>query len=208
MTTRIRLGAFALGLGGLLFMLYEMLRPWHDETTVEGALASMGSPAWVLSHFLAMAGFILVPLGLLAVRQVLGATRSEAAAFWAFVIATVGSGLVLPYYGAEDFGLYAVANSPGVDILAIAESVRYQPLAMTIFGTGLVLLAVAGVMTAAAVWRSGVLPRFSAVLFAVTFVLFLPQFFTPAAVRIGFGVLALAAHVWLAWAVFRRADHQ
>jgi hypothetical protein len=38
-----RIGAVALGLSGLLFFLYPAVRPWHDESTVGGAVASMSS---------------------------------------------------------------------------------------------------------------------------------------------------------------------
>jgi len=42
-----------------------------------------------------------------------------------------------------------------------------------------------------------------AILFAVGFGLFLPQFFGPPALRIGHGVLLAAACVWLAWSAKR-----
>src|SRR5262249_12908125 len=111
---------------------------------------------------------------------------------------------VVPYYGAEDFGLHAIAGSAGsrADLLSLVHAVRYQPLAVTIFGTGLLLLAAAAIMAAIAVWRSNVLPRASAILFATGMALFLPQFFSPATVRIAHGILLaagsppLAAHLW------------
>jgi len=90
--TRIRAGAVALAAAGLLFLAYPVLRPWHDEATVAGATASMSSPAWVAAHFFAMLGFILLPLGLLALRSALAATRAEPLALTAAVLAWVGSG--------------------------------------------------------------------------------------------------------------------
>jgi thiol:disulfide interchange protein len=84
--------------------------------------------------------------------------------------------------------------------------VRYQPLALTIFGTGLVLLAAAAILAAIAVWRSEVLPRTSAVLFATGMALFLPQFFSPAAVRIGHGILLAASSIILAAALWASAS--
>src|SRR5207248_263980 len=81
-----------------------------DEGTVAGATASMSSTAWVAAHFFAMAGFILMPLGLLALRAALAATRAEPLALTAAVLAWIGSGLLLPAYGAEDFGLHAIAG--------------------------------------------------------------------------------------------------
>jgi hypothetical protein len=39
--------------------------------------------------------------------------------------------------------------------------------------------------------------------FALGFALFIPQFYTPAAVRIAHGVLVGAGCAWLAWALWR-----
>jgi hypothetical protein len=187
----------ALVLAGVLFLLYPVLRPWTDETTSAGAFEAMSSGAWVVSHFLAMVGFVLVPLALLGLRDVVGLT--------AVGVMWVGAGLTLPYYGAEDFGLHAAATEGGGDLLAVADAVRYNPVAVTGFGVGLVLLAVGSVLVARAVWRGvdGV-HKYSAVAFAGGFVLFLPQFFAPAPVRIAHGVLMLVGLVWMAFAVAPR----
>lgn len=208
--TRIRAGAVALAAAGALFFAYPALRPWHDEGTIAGATASMSSTAWVAAHFFAMLGFILVPLGLLALRSVLAPTRAEPLALTAAVLAWIGSGLVLPYYGAEDFGLHGIAGSAGAgsDLLSVADAVRFQPLAATMFGAGLILLAAAAIMAAIAVWRSEVLPRASAILFAVGMALFLPQFFGPAATRIAHGVLLAAGLVILAAALWASAGRR
>jgi hypothetical protein len=167
-------------LAGVLFLLYPVLRPWTDETTASGAHEAMASTAWVVSHFLAMVGFVLVPLGLLALRQLV-----PAAVMW------VGAGLTLPYYGAEDFGLHAAATK-GANLLDVAETTRYNPLAVTIFGVGLVTMAVGAVLAARQTHGN----RYAGILFAAGFILFLPQFFTPAPVRIAHGVLMLVGLVW------------
>jgi hypothetical protein len=205
--TRIRAGAVALAVAGVLFLAYPALRPWHDEGTVAGATASMSSTAWVTAHFFAMLGFILISLGLLAVHSALAPTRAEPLALTAAVLAWIGSGLVLPYYGAEDFGLHAIASSAGprADLLGLVDAVRYQPLAVTIFGIGLLLLASGAIMAAIAVWRSNVLARTSAILFATGMALFLPQFFGPAPVRIAHGMLLAAGSIILAAALWASA---
>jgi hypothetical protein len=209
--TRTRLGALALALAGALFILYPAVRPWHDESTVDGAIASMSSGAWVASHLFAMIGFILVPLALLALRGVLAGTRSERLAFTGAITAWIGAGLTLPYYGAEDFGLHEIASSADVgriDLLAVAEAVRLNPVAVTTFAVGLLALGAGAVMAAVAVWRSGVLARYSGIPFAVGFALFIPQFYAPAAVRIAHGVLVGAGCAWLAWEIRKAASPQ
>ncbi len=174
----------ALAVAGVLFLLYPVVRPWEDETTAAGARAAMGSGAWGASHLFAMVGFILVGVALLGLRERVG--TAAVAVFWG------GAGLTLTYYGAEDFGLHAAANTAGTDLLAVAEATRYNPVAVTAFGVGLVALAAGAVLVGLKAQRP------SAWVFAAGFVLFLPQFFTPAPVRIAHGVLMLAGLVWLA----------
>jgi hypothetical protein len=205
--TRIRLAAVALAVAGVLFFLYPALRPWRDESTADGAREAMSSPWWVATHLFAIIGFILVPLALLAVRRVVEATRMERLALTAAVTTWIGVGLTLPYYGAEDFALNTiatkVANGQSLDLLDLADSIRYHPAAVTTFLIGLLLLGIGAVLAAVAIWRSGVLPRFSGVLFAAGFALFIPQFYLPAAGRVTHGVLVAVGCIWLAVALWR-----
>src|SRR5919201_5714946 len=205
--TRSRSGALALAVAGVLFVLYPAVRPWQDESTVEGATKAMSSSAWVAAHLFAMIGFILVALGLLAVWNAVSRTPAERLALAAVVTAWVGVGLVLPYYGAEDFGLNAIARKAAegqvADLLGLVDAVRFSPVPATTFALGLLLLAAGAVLAAIAIWRSGVLPRSSGVLFALGFALFLPQFYTPPAVRIAHGVLVAAGSTWVALALWR-----
>ena len=205
--TGSRSGALALAVAGVLFVLYPAVRPWQDESTVEGATKAMNSGAWVAAHLFAMVGFILVALGLLGLWNALSRTRAERLALGAVVTTWIGVGLTLPYYGAEDFGLNAIARKAAEgqvsDLLGLVEAVRFSPVPITTFGLGLLLLAAGAVLAAVATWRSGVLARSSGILFAAGFVLFLPQFFTPPAVRIAHGVLVAAGSIWLAVALWR-----
>jgi hypothetical protein len=190
-----RLAPASLAVAGVAFLLYPVVRPWTDETTVDGARAAMASGAWVAAHAFAMLGFILVPAALLALRESIGLAPA--------VVMSVGAGLTLPYYGAEDFGLHAAATKGGGDLLAVVDATRYNPLAVTMFGAGLLTLAVGAILVAVAIWRAGTLPRTSGLAFAAGFALFLPQFFAPAPIRIAHGVLMLTGLVWLAVAMWR-----
>jgi hypothetical protein len=203
MTRSNKLGALALAVAGAMFLLYPAVRPWDDESTVDGAVAAMGSGAWVAAHAFAMVGFVLAALGLLALRDAVGGRLATAAA----VTTWAGAGLVLPYYGAEDFGLHALARryagGERFDLLAAVDAVRNQPVAITMFAVGLLALAAGGVLAALAVRRSGALPRSSGLLFGLGLLLFLPQFFTPAPVRIAHGILLAAGCAWLGAALWR-----
>jgi hypothetical protein len=174
---------------------------------MDGAIASMSSGPWIAAHLFAMVGFILLPLGLLALRAVVAATPAEPLAFAGYVVTAIGAGLTLPYYGAEDFGLHAAATAAAgggdFDLLELVDAIRFEPVAATMFAFGLAALGLGAVLAAIAVWRSGRLPRYAAIPFAAGFALFIPQFTAPAAVRVAHGVLVAVGLLWLAFVVWR-----
>lgn len=187
---KLKAGAAAFGVAGAFFLLYPVLRPYSDETTVEG-LRVMGTSAWVAAHLFAVGGFLLVSLGLLAL------TRSRAAA-----VTLTGAVLTSVYYGAETFGLHAIglraAVSPDPVLLEVVDAVRFQPAAITIFAVGLVVLAVGAVMAAVELRSKLAIP------YALGFVLFLPQFFTAPPVRMAHGLLLLVGCWLVARELWRR----
>jgi len=191
-----RQGSVAFAATGLLFLVYPLLRPYMDETTLDG-LRSFGTNAWIAAHLSAVVGFILLPLGLRALRA--GRT--------AVLLTYFGVGLTLPYYGAEVFGLHAIGVRSAADgttaLLGMVDTIRYNPAAMAMFGIGLVLIAAGTITTAVEVWRQAVLPKWSAIPFATGFALLIPQFFTPAPVRIAHGVLIAVGCAWLAVELWR-----
>ncbi|MFC6086567.1 hypothetical protein [Sphaerisporangium aureirubrum] len=196
-----RSGAAALAAGGVLFLLYQTVRPYTGETGMRGA-ATMASSAWVASHTLAMLAFVLVTLGMVAVHGVLRGRVSGTAA----VLTGVGAGLVLPYYGGEAFGLHAIAARALRDgdpsLMTLVDDFRYGPVAITMFGAGLVLLGAGAVLAAIAARRSGVLPAWSMIPLAAASVLLIPQFYGPPALRVAHGVLLAAGAAWAAWHLF------
>jgi hypothetical protein len=181
-TVTARWSAVALVAAGVLFVVYPALRPYAADGGPDG-VAQLASPAWPLAHVAGMVAFLLVPAALLGLRARIGGALATAAV----VTTWAGAGLVLPYYGAEAFALHAVGLQGGDP--AVVDAIRNGALQLTTFGAGLVLLAVGPVVAAVAVWRSGVVPRASALLFALGLALYLPQFYAPPALRIAHGVL-------------------
>lgn len=192
-------GATALLLAGALFVLYPAVRPYLDLTAA-GSAPAFASSAWLLAHLSAVAGFVLLPLGLLAVRATVVRSRVAGAAF---LVTWLGVGLVLPYYGAEAFALNAIGEriltTGDLGLLDLVDAVRNGPVQITAFGVGLLLVAVGAVLAAVAVWRSGTVARWAGVPMAAGFVLFLPQFYAPPALRIAHGVLVGVGCAVLAW---------
>jgi hypothetical protein len=208
--TRVRLSAAALIIAGFLFVLYPAMRPFSDEASLQGA-AAFASPYWLASHMLAMVAFTLLPLGLLGLHSVLQETAAERLGFWAVVASGVGVGLTLPYYGGEAFGLHAIGLEAlrlhSADLMSLANVVRSGPQ-LVMFAAGLLLLAAAAITVAVAVWRSGILSRWSGVPFATGFALYIPQFYGPQLLRVAHGLLVAIGCMWLAVVLWRQSVKQ
>src|SRR5919201_6555567 len=102
-TNRVRFGASALAIAGVLFVLYPALRPFSDEKSLQGARA-FASSAWLVAHVSAMVAFVLLALGLLGLHILLRETSVERLAFLALVLSWIGIGLTLPFYGGGGVG--------------------------------------------------------------------------------------------------------
>ena len=201
-STRTRLGATALAAAGVLFAGYQTLRPYADETTMEG-LKAMASNGWIAAHLYACAAYLLIPFAFYALRPLVGHTKVATAAL---VTSWLGAGMTILYYGAEIFGVHEMAArgvaANDITMLELVDGFRYHPAAMTIFAGGLLLLGVSGVLAAVAIVKSDAFASWTGWPLAVGMALLLPQFFTPPAGRMAHGVLvalggiAVAAGMW------------
>ena len=182
-------------LAGVLFVVYPVVRPYAAGGAPDG-LAEFASPSWLVAHLAAVGGFIAFGLALVALGGLLKGTGGERAAVVAVAASWIGTGLTLPYYGAETFALHALGGSglggSGLDELAVtnlAESVRMGAAQATLFAAGLLLVAVGASAAAVAIARSRLLAGWAGIPMAVGFALFIPQFYVDAPLRIGHGAL-------------------
>lgn len=195
---------------GALMAFYLILRPYGDaaSSTSPEAAAAYASPWWVAAH---LAGpLALVQLARLGLRtdDLLGTTTTRIAR-WSGL---AGAVLVLPFYGLETFGLHAVgtAGRTDPDVLFLVTEMRDHPAALTLFGLGLLLLAMSPVCTALA-WQRAVrscrwtAPAWAAWPLAVTAACFVPQYMLPPTGRMGYGLVFAAVAFGLAMAT-RRAS--
>ena len=207
-TLRIRLAATPLVLPGVFFVLFPVVRPFSDESTLQGARA-FASPSWVIAHTLGMGAFTLLSLGLLGVYLRLQDTRAERRAFQALVLSWIGAGLTLPFFGAETFGVQEIGqeavrqNNSG--LLTLVDSIRYGP-GLILAISGLLLVDVAAIVLASAIRISGILPRWSGVPLAIGLTVYIPQLqgdplIQP--IRIADGLLIALGCIWVAWGLWK-----
>lgn len=214
--TRRRTAA-ALVVAGAGFVLFPALRPWPDESRPTAELAELAaafaSDRWVVAHLCGILAIGLLAPALLGLRAVLapGVTpRTTDLLASATGLVWAGGFLAALYFGAEMFGIQAVAASAvasgdpaGTGFLDVATDLRTGGLAVTLFGTGLILLAAGGVVTAFALRR--VARWWFTLPFTLGLVLLLPQFWGGPGLRVVHGVLLGLGCVLLAVVALRRA---
>lgn len=202
---RLWLTSLAFAVAGLLFVMYPAVRPFSSETGLAGATA-FGSTAWVVAHSFAIVGFVLLVLGLFGIYLRLQPTSTERLALIGLFLSWIGVGLVLPFYGAEVFGLHAVGQEAlkqnNGALVSIANSVRGEPGIWFIL-IGLSLLGVGVIVNAIAMWRSGIFSKWIGIPIAVGFALYIPQYGAPQFLRVAHGLLITVGCVLIAWDLVR-----
>lgn len=200
-TARIRLTSACFALAGLLFVLYPAIRPFSDETSLQGA-AAFGSTAWVVAHSLAIVAFVLLVLGLFGLYLLVEKTSGERWALVGLLMSWVGVGLTLPFYGAEVFGLHAIGQAAlkqdNASLVSLAADVRGEP-GIWFIVIGLVLLGAGIVVMAVAIGWSGILLKWIGIPLALGFALYLPQYSWPQTLRVAHGLLIALACGLIAW---------
>ncbi|MHC0039741.1 hypothetical protein [Pseudoneobacillus sp. C159] len=200
----MRFSAICFVISGILFVLYPAIRPFSDETSLEGANA-FASTEWLVAHTFAIVAFTLLHLGLLGLHNSLKNTALKSLSFSAVVFLLLGIGLTLPFYGGETYGLRAIGleaiAQQNVALVSLANVVRSGP-GLIMFLIGLLLLAIASIIVAITIWRSGSYHKWSGIPFALGISLFIPQFFGGQPLRVahgfivGLGCLLIAIGLW------------
>lgn len=206
----VRPAFVGLAVSGLAFAGYPLLRPYGPETGASFA-ADLASTAWLAAHVLAMVGFTALAFALRSL--VVSGTpwhwagrplREVETRMW------LALALLLPYYGAEAYGLNAVGrhalDSGDTAVLMVADSFRYAPFEIATFSFGLLLLMLVGGRLVHGTWHAGGATRAGGLLAGLGLVAYLPQFFAAPELRMAHGMVLGLGLLLLARSVSRPAQ--
>jgi len=210
-STRIRLGASALGSSAFLLALFPLIRPFfaldifEPERTIVVASPAFASAAWVISHYLAMLGFVLLQCGLLALYAFHSASEREPCAFRGLVWGLPGVALILPAFGVEAYTMPIIGQVylAGATGIAAVITLTYRGPMTVVLLLGQIFLAIGMFNFAVAIRRSGRLPAWAGFVFAIGLALWLPML--PRPVRVIDGLLIGVGGIPLAWSMWRSA---
>src|SRR5262245_9907675 len=209
-STRIRLGAVALGLATLLLAIFPLVRPFfplavfEPERGIAFASPAFVSTAWIGSHYLAMLGFVLLQLGLLGLYGFHAGSGSERLALRGLVWCLPGVALILPA-GVEAYTMPIVGwlHLVGATGLAPIIALTYRGPMTVVLLLGQLGLAIGAFVFAAAIRRNDRLPTWAGFILAVGLAFWLPML--PRPVRVIDGLLIGVGGIRLAWRMWRAA---
>ncbi|HSB41287.1 MAG TPA: hypothetical protein VLK28_05620 [Methylomirabilota bacterium] len=161
------------------------------------------SARWLIAHYLALIGFVLLLCALPALHARLAAAGVETRSRRATLLSGVGVALILPTLGVELYALPAIGRQylEGTGAVAALIGLIYRGAALLVMLLGLLLLAIGAIWLARAITRSGALPGWAAVTYAVGLAFWCPLL--PPPVRIVDGLLIGVGGLGLAWALRR-----
>lgn len=197
-------------IAGVLMATFQLVRPWGDVSEESVAMAeAFADPRWVAAHLAGAAAFVV--LAMLAHAVVASSLREQSlrrrspVARIARYGTAFGAALLLPYYGAETFALHEIGRAAlagsSVDVIVLSNSIRMNLAAVTLFGVGLLFVAVAMICLSIVAARAGV-AAWGAWPLGVLAAFALPQFVLPPVGRMAYGVVFFmgAALFAVAWA--------
>jgi len=208
-STRIRLGAVALGLATFLLALFPLVRPFfpldvfEPERGITVASPAFVSTAWIGSHYLAMLGFVLLQLGLLGLYGFHAGSAAERLALRGLVWCLPGVALILPAFGVEAYTMPIVGrlHLAGATGLAPIIALTYRGPMTVVLLLGQLGLAIGAFTFAAAIRRDGRLPTWAGFVLAIGLAFWLPML--PRPVRVIDGLLIGLGGIPLAWKMWR-----
>lgn len=205
--SRIRLGLTSLFIAGILYVANVTLRGEFINPSLDpaGFAASASSAVFVAAWLIAIVSGVLVLPGWLALYAYLAHSRGDRPAFLGMILSFAGIALLMPLYG------FLALAAPTVAQLYLQGQEKVMEVAISFFagGPGLTILFLSGVLSIVssilfgiAIWRSGTLPKWSAIPLVVQALLL--SFPVSFATELLGAILITFATGWIAWHAWKQ----
>jgi hypothetical protein len=164
----VRIGILALPLSGVLTLVGLLSRYGtpNPRADAEAAAQSASSTGFIVGQFVGnILGLTLLIFGLLALTTYLANTRARGLALTAMIFSIAGIALILSALGVTTYALPMIGRAyldGQEDAITIADAIFNAP-AREIFVIIFLLYSAGFILFGAAIWRSGVLRKGSAI---------------------------------------------
>ena len=212
----MKIGLVALPIYGLI-LGFTTRKPQPDQSVdPEGWARFVSSPSYLVEHIASsVVGAVLVIVGTLALGAVLSHSRAPRLALWGTVLAATGQVLFMVPGTISTFATPAIGAaylSGNREVMTI----KFSPVLTLITGVALLLVVAGNIVLGVAIWRSGVLAKWTGLLWIIgTLVFYVLGAFLGMATTgaslptqpVG-AVLLTISSAWIAWTVLRSRTTQ
>ena len=211
---RIRAGAAALFASGVLTAIGLYLRGPNmvDITTDTQRIIDVASSSrHILAQVFLMPSLVIQIFGFWGLYAFLANTSVDRPAFWGAVLCIAANGIFLPFAGIVAFILPPVADlylQGNTEVIQIYHQGLYGDFARPFLAASAVLILVGALLFAVAIWRSGTLPKWAAVLFFLHAVGIGPAAEFSYAVEYTGALMLFVSATAIAWAMWRGTSQQ
>jgi hypothetical protein len=165
-----RLGVLAIPVYGLLVFLSTLSHQPDYRSDFPAYAEYVTTTSFLVSHLLgSIFGTTIGLVGVLALFAVLAATGARRLALRGLVLSVAGMAFIMTLFGAAAFAQPAIGRAylAGQQAAVAINSDLYGAPAVVVGLTGGLLYSAGAALLGVAVWRSGTLPRWTGVLYAV-----------------------------------------
>jgi len=199
----IRLGLIALALSGLLFAVGIVLRGPVDLADPGSCCRAAASPADVLGWTIILGGGLLQLYGFFGLYRYLTYQAENRIAFLALVLGIAGIALFLPlatFFAVSGPVIAELYQQGNQGIIAVVEAQVASAVGLALLGVSSVGGIGGASLFAIAIWRHGRLPKWTVVLFVLSFpLLAFPVTFTTELLGAVLLLISAGVMAWKGW---------
>jgi hypothetical protein len=198
----IRSGLIALALSGLLYTLTVVLRGPVDLADPGSCCRAAVSPNYVPAWTIGLVGAVLQLYGLFGLYRYLTYQAENLNAFLAFVLSIAATALFLqiPTFFAVNAPVIAELYQQGnQEVIAVVEANFTDGLGLALLIVRAVAWIIGPILFAIAIWRDGRLPKWTAILFALSFLLLIPVTFITELLGAVLLLISAGMMAWKGW---------
>lgn len=202
-----RLGIAAIPIYGLAVFLSTLSHQPDPQTDFRAYAEYVTTTSFLVSHLLgSILGTTIGLFGVLALGAVLTTSGGRRLALPGLILSVAGMALIMTLFGASTFAQPAIGRAylAGQQAAVAINSDLYGAPAVAVGLTGGLLYSAGAVLLGVALWRSGTLPRWAGLLYAVAVPLIsIVGLAVGVAQPVG-AVLLIVSGAWITQTVWRR----
>ena len=211
-SNRTRIGALAFPTSGLVAASAALVPGIGINPAVDAAGFAQAANYVGLANLVGIVSLVFLLFGFQALHAFLERNSVDKRAFAGMILSVTGLGLFLPFLGIIAFAapvagrLYLNGNLQAVGIISEATSTS-NPAALAFGGVSVLFSVLGAILFSIAIWRSGKLPKWSAIAYSISAPLNWAPHYVPVPWLLG-GILLFGAGIGITRGIWNALNEE